>query len=72
MGSRIPANVAGDLVRVALMEARPAGQQPVAITHKAATLEEACNGAVHKLLKLLEHKFGRLHYHKGADSIRGV
>lgn len=55
-----------------MMEARPAGQQPVAITHKAATLEEACNGAVHKLLKLLEHKFGRLHDHKGADSIRGV
>lgn len=53
-----------------MMEARPAGQQPVAITHKAATLEEACNGAVHKLVKLLEHKFGRLHDHKGAASIR--
>lgn len=54
-----------------MIEARPAGQQPVAVTHKAASLEEACNGAVHKMIKLLDHKFGRLHDRKGAASIRG-
>lgn len=54
-----------------MIEARPTGQQPVALTHKAATLEDACNGAIHKMIKLLEHKFGRLHDRKGTSSIRG-
>lgn len=53
-----------------VMEARPAGRQPVAVTHKAATLEEACDGAAEKLGNLLESKFGRLDDRKGAASIR--
>ena len=53
-----------------MMDARPAGQQPVAVTHKAATLEEACDGAAEKLGNLLESKFGRLDDRKGAASIR--
>ena len=53
-----------------MMEARPSGQQPVAATHKAATLEEAYEGAAEKLGNLLESKFGRLHDRKGAASIR--
>lgn len=53
-----------------MMEARPNGQQPVAVTHRAATLEEAFDGAAEKLGNLLESKFGRLHDHKGAASIR--
>jgi len=52
------------------MEARPAGQQPVAVTHHAATLEEAYDGAAKKLMNLLETKFGRQNDHKGAASIR--
>ena len=52
------------------MEARPAGQQPVAVTHEAATLEEACDGAAEKLGNLLESRFGRLDDRKGAASIR--
>lgn len=54
-----------------LMEARPAGRDPVAVTHQAATLEEACGGAAKKLRNLLESTFGRLDDAKGAASIRG-
>lgn len=53
-----------------MMEARPNGQQPVAVTHHAATLDEAYTGAARKLEHLLDSKFGRLHDHKGAPSIR--
>ncbi len=42
------------------LEARPAGQPPVAVTNHAATLDEACSGALHKLENLLERRFGRL------------
>jgi hypothetical protein len=52
------------------IEARPAGQQPVAVTHHADTLVEACRGAAKKLQKLLESRFGRLDGRKGGASIR--
>lgn len=52
------------------VEARPTGQQPVAVTHHAATVDEACRGAVQKLHKLLDSRFGRLDDRKGGDSIR--
>ncbi len=52
------------------LEARPAGQQPVAVTHHAATPDEALRGALKKLQKLLDSKFGRLDDRKGRDSIR--
>lgn len=53
-----------------MMEARPAGQQPVAVTHNAATLAEAYDGAAGKLQKLLQSHFGKLQNAKGAPSIR--
>ncbi len=53
-----------------VMEARPNGRQPVAVTNHAATLDEAYIGAAQKLEHLLESKFDRLHEHKGAPSIR--
>jgi hypothetical protein len=52
------------------MEARPAGQQPVAVTHHADTLDEAWRGAAQKLQKLLATKFGRLDNRKGRATIR--
>jgi hypothetical protein len=52
------------------MEARPAGQQPVAVTQTAATLEEACAGAAQKLARLLDSRLGAISQ-KGAASIRG-
>jgi hypothetical protein len=53
-----------------MMEARPAGQQPVAVTHNAASLVEAYEGAAGKLQNLLQSRFGKLNNTKGAPSIR--
>jgi len=52
------------------MEARPAGQQPVAVSHHADTVDEACRGAAQKLQTVLETKFGRLDARKGGATIR--
>ena len=52
------------------VEARPSGRRPVAVTHHAATLEEAYRGAVGKLRNVLESTFGRLSAVKGSGSIR--
>ncbi len=43
-----------------LMEARPAGHDPVVATNEAATLEDAIHGAAQKLERHLENLFGRL------------
>ena len=53
-----------------VLEARPAGQQPVAVTHHAASVAEACSGAAKKLENLLESKYGRSGNRKGTESIR--
>lgn len=45
------------------LEARPAGQPPVAVTNRAATLDDACSGALHKLESLLDRRFGHLADH---------
>ena len=42
------------------MEARPKGHQPISVTHKADTLEQAVDGAATKLDHALEHLFGKL------------
>jgi ribosomal subunit interface protein len=47
-----------------MLEARLEGQQPVAVTDHATTLEQAVDGAAHKLAHLLESKLGRLHDHR--------
>jgi hypothetical protein len=52
------------------LEARPAGQPPVAVTHHAETSAEALRGALRKLQNLIESKFGRMDDRKGRDSIR--
>lgn len=53
-----------------MIEARSAGRQPVAVTHHAASVGEACSGAVHKLATLVSSRHGRSSSHKGGDSIR--
>lgn len=53
-----------------MLEARPARQQPVAVTHYAATMEEARAGAIKKLRSVLETRFGRQDDRKGGTSIR--
>jgi ribosome-associated translation inhibitor RaiA len=46
-----------------MMEARLAGRQPTAVTHHAATVELAVDGAAEKLKRSLESTFGRLDDH---------
>jgi ribosome-associated translation inhibitor RaiA len=43
-----------------VMEARLEGRQPIAVTHQAATLDQAVDGAAHKLTRLIESTLGRL------------
>ena len=43
-----------------MMEARLEGRQPIAVTHQAASLDLAINGAADKLTRLIEHSLGRL------------
>lgn len=54
-----------------LLEARPAGRQPLAVSHEAATVEDAFGGAATKLQHLLKSTLGRAQDHKGGESIRG-
>jgi ribosome-associated translation inhibitor RaiA len=53
-----------------MVEAHVAGQPPFAVTHHAATVGEACSGAVHKLATLVASKYGRADNRKGGESIR--
>ena len=43
-----------------LLEARLAGLQPLAVSHQAATMKQAVDGAVEKLKRSLEKTLGRL------------
>jgi len=52
------------------LEARPAGQDPVAVTSHASTVQEATSEALRRLEQRLERRFGRLDSHKGADTVR--
>lgn len=55
-----------------MIEARPAGSAPVAVTCHATTVEAAVDGAIDKIHALLESQFGRLNDHvPGGDTIRG-
>ncbi|MDG2112255.1 MAG: hypothetical protein P8N02_06540 [Actinomycetota bacterium] len=69
MGDENATKKGGDDKRC-MLEARPAGQPPVAVTNHASTLDQACSGALQKLQNLLEHRFGRLDDNKGGDTIR--
>jgi ribosome-associated translation inhibitor RaiA len=48
-----------------VMEARLEGRQPVAVTHEAATFEQAIDGAADKLTRLIASTLGRLHDKRG-------
>jgi ribosome-associated translation inhibitor RaiA len=47
-----------------MMEARLESRQPIAVTHEASTLDQAVEGAVDKLVRLIESTLGRLHDQK--------
>lgn len=44
-----------------MLEARPAGQDPVAVVNLAVSMDEAVSGAVAKLRSVLTSEFGRIH-----------
>jgi len=48
-----------------MMEARLEGHQPVAVTHHAATLAQAIDGAAEKMVRRLQHTLDRQHSHRG-------
>jgi len=52
-----------------VLEARPAGMQPVVVEVVAATVDEALDIAVEKMLRLLNSTFEKLHDPKGRTSI---
>jgi ribosome-associated translation inhibitor RaiA len=43
-----------------LLEARLAGLQPLAVSHQAATMEQAVDGAVDKLMRSIDTTLGKL------------
>jgi ribosome-associated translation inhibitor RaiA len=43
-----------------MMEARLEGQAPIAVTHHAATVAQAIDGAAERLVHRIEHTLGRL------------
>ena len=53
------------------MEARPAGLQPVAVTHTAPTVGQAIDGAARKLQTALDRSLGKLSDHKGRTPYGG-
>jgi ribosome-associated translation inhibitor RaiA len=61
----------GGIDKRCLMEARIAGHQPLAVSHEAATLDEAITGAAEKLERSLDHTLGKLGHHKGNTSMGG-
>jgi ribosome-associated translation inhibitor RaiA len=42
-----------------MIEARLTGHHPLAVTHQAATLDQAVDGAAEKVTNLIEHSLGR-------------
>lgn len=54
-----------------VIEARPAGMQPVSVSHDAATVDQALKGSAKKLERLLSDTKGRLGNVKGNPSFAG-
>jgi ribosome-associated translation inhibitor RaiA len=55
-----------------LLEVRLKGQSPVAVTHKSGSPQEACAGAVQKMMSKLQSTLGRQNSAKGGHSIRDL
>ncbi|MBA4191430.1 MAG: ribosomal subunit interface protein [Planctomycetaceae bacterium] len=55
-----------------VLEARPSGRQPEAVTNDALTSDEAVKGAIEKMNRLLVSLFGRLDDVRGGPSASGL
>ena len=49
-----------------MIEARPAGLKPIAVTHKAGNIDQAINGAIDKLKRTIEHSLAKIENNRGA------
>ena len=56
----------GDHDKRCMIEARPAGLKPVAVTNKAANIDASIHGAIDKLKRSLEHLYEKKEQHRGA------
>ena len=61
----------GDNDKSCVLEARLSGLPPVAARENAGDLDQALDGALDKLVSLLDHKLGKLHDRKGRPSYGG-
>ncbi|CAN5355387.1 HPF/RaiA family ribosome-associated protein [soil metagenome] len=52
-----------------LMEARPAGMQPIVVTHIAGTVDDAVDGALDKMTRVLDETFAKLRDPRGRPSL---
>lgn len=55
-----------------MIEVRPTGQKPMAVTHQVPTIHETSAGAMEKMLSKLQSSFGRQNNTKGGHSIRDL
>ncbi|MFC3903027.1 Sigma 54 modulation protein / S30EA ribosomal protein [Acinetobacter marinus] len=55
----------GELDKRCMIEARPAGSKPVAVTHKADNIDLAIHGAIEKLKRSFEHALGKNDHGRG-------
>ena len=55
----------GDHDKRCMIEARPAGMKPVAVTHKATNIDNSIHGAIDKLKRSLEHLYEKKDHHRG-------
>ncbi len=54
-----------------MMEARLSGHQPIAVSHEAATIDEAIDASADELERALDHLLDRLGHKKGLTSMGG-
>lgn len=66
----VNADKGGSTDRRCVMEARLAGQAPLAVTHHAATLDQAYRGAARQLQRLLDTRLTRTRSRRGRETIR--
>lgn len=57
--TRVEMHLSGENDKRCLLEARIEGRQPIAVTHKAASLRQAVGGAPGKLARSIESALGR-------------
>lgn len=55
-----------------MIEVRPTGQKPMAVTDQGATIHEASAGALQKIVSKLQSSLGRQTNAKGGHSIRDL